>query len=785
MNALPPNQLRHTVDPTQFQFETTAELEADSRIIGQPRGTRAIEFGVGIENEGYNIFVLGEMGTGRATSIERFLQTHAAKRETPSDWVYVNNFATPHKPHAIPLPAGEAAKFQAQMEKLVKDIQQDLPAAFATDAYKEAITAVQRELETAQNQQLSAVDATAREVGFALIQTAKGYVTTPLVNGQPITPEQIAQIAPDERKKLEATQKQLNEKLQEALERLYDIEQETREKLREIDRDVAETAVAHHFELLTKKYQKDDELHAYINAVHEDVLKQIDTFAPASNDTPPVDLRRYQVNVLVDNSEASGAPVILETNPTFHQLFGRIEYELISGALTTHFTLIREGSLHRANGGYLIVMANDLMQDGLAWDALKRALQHGELRVPISTQEGRGPVLAKTISPEPLPLNVKIILMGTSGLFHYLHDYDLGFEELFKVRADFDTEMDRTAANENAYAQFIAARCAEEGLRDFDKTAVSRVIEHGIRLTSHQQKLSTRFGAIADLVREASYWAGTFERDIVTAADVQQALHERIFRANRSEEHIQESILEESVFVETDGAVVGQVNGLSVLDTGEYAFGTPGRITVTTYAGSGNINHIERETNMSGPIHHKGFLTLTSYMKATYGQEQSPSFEATITFEQNYGGIDGDSASSTELYGLLSSLSGVPIKQGIAVTGSVNQKGEVQPIGGVNEKIEGFFRICQARGLTGEQGVMIPHTNVVNLMLHEDVITAVSNKNFHIWPIKTIDEGIERLTGLLAGQPDADGNYPEDTIHGKVQARLHHLDKKSDGDEEE
>ncbi|MEM7335269.1 MAG: AAA family ATPase [Chloroflexota bacterium] len=776
MNPLSHEQLRYTIDPNQFEFETTASLEASTQIIGQPRGTRAIEFGVGIQSEGYNIFVLGETGTGRATAIKRFLQAHAAKGQTPDDWIYVNNFSVPHEPRAIEMRPGEAVKFKEQMAQLVESIQRDLPAAFATEAYQEAVTAVQQEFETFQNQQLAHVNATAREQNFALIQTAQGYALAPLVDGKPITQEQAAQISPEDRQKLEEVQRGLNEVLQTAMEAIYKANQEVRDKLVGIDREVADGAILHYFDTLRTQYEEEEELLLYLSEVHDDLLTQLTTMVPAEGgQQPQVDLRRYAVNVLVDNQNVNGAPVILETNPTFHQLFGRIEYELVGGGLTTHFSLIQPGTVHHANGGYLILMASDLLRDARAWEELKRVVRHGELRVPIATQGENGPVIANSISPEPIPFSLKIILMGSPGLYYLLHEQDRDFGDLFKVRADFAIEMARNDETEMSYAQFIATRCHKEALRHFDKTAVSKVIEYGIRLANHQKKLSTRFGAITDLLREANYWAGTFEREIVSAEDVQQALHERIYRANWTEERIHQNMIDNTIFVATDGEEVGQVNGLSVLDNGEYAFGQPGRITASVYMGDSGIVHIERETEMSGPLHQKGVLTLTGYLGGRYAADQPLSLSASLTFEQNYGGVDGDSASSTELYALLSSLSGVPIKQGIAVTGSVNQKGEVQPIGGANEKIEGFFRVCQARGLTGEQGVMIPKSNVINLMLHEDVITAVKSKQFHIYSIATIDEGIEQLTGVAAGKRDAEGNYPEGSIHYKVQARLRQM----------
>lgn len=778
---------RRTTDPDSFTFGTTADLPASDQIIGQPRGTRAIEFGIGIESYGYNIFVLGASGTGRATSIERFVKSWATKRPTPPDWVYVHNFTTPHKPRAIALPAGEGEAFKQRMARLILDLRADLPKAFDTDTYRETIEAVRGELESEQNRLMQQVGAQAMQAGFALARTASGFAVVPLRDGQQMTPQQIQQLPAGEQQQLEQTRQALTAVLENTLDTLYALEQQARQQMKEIDREVAEAAVLHYFEALQADYRHDDEMLLYLDEVHADVLNQIDDFASPVDSPEAIDLRRYEVNLLVNNSKAQGAPVILENNPSYHGLFGRLEYEVQNGLLTTHFTNIKSGSLHQANGGYLILNAHDLLKQPRAWEALKRGLRSEEIRVEPLARLENNQALAKSLEPEPIPLNVKIILIGHSNLYYSLHARDLDFGTLFKVRADFQTRMPRTPENEQAYATFIATRCHEEGLLAFDKTAVAQVVEFGARLAEQQDKLSTLFGMVADLVREASYWAGKNGRTAVTAADVTQALSERVHRANRTEERIYEHILDGSIFIATDGAVVGQVNGLSVIDTGEYAFGQPGRITARTFMGDEGVVHIERETDMSGPIHHKGVLTLTGYLGGTYAQHQPLSLTASLTFEQNYAGIEGDSASTAELYALLSSLSRLPIKQSIAVTGSVNQRGEVQPIGGVNEKVEGFFRLCKERGLTGEQGVLIPAGNVNNLMLHQDVIAAIRDGRFHVWAIKTIEQGIELLTGVPAGVRGEDGRYPPGTVHAIVQNRLLQLAKELDkfGDDEE
>lgn len=780
-HALPPEKLRRICDPGQLSFETTADLPASTHIIGQPRGTKAIAFGVGIESEGFNIFVTGVTGTGRTTAIKNFLHGRAEDKPKPPDWIYVHNFSVPHQPRAIALPAGEGMVFQERMAKLIQDLRQDLPEAFDSETYRDSIATVQQNLEAAQNELLTGLSGQAQAAGFALVRTPSGFVVTPVIDGRQLSPQELSQhlqrLTPEQRAGLEETHQNLMNVLAAIGDQIHTLEREARQAMKTIDRDVAAAAVRHHFEAIKTTYQDDEEMRLYLDEVHDDVILQIDDFAPPvdSENTEEIDLRRYEVNLLVNNNEAQGAPVIHETNPTFTSLFGRIEYEMSAGHVFTHFTNIKCGSLHQANGGFLILDAADLFRNQGAWEALKRALKEQKIytQSPASLQQGQ--VMAKSLDPEPIPLTVKIILMGSLPAYYTLYAADEDFASLFKVRADFDTLMPRDELHMQEYATFIAARCQEEGVRHFDRTAVAKIVEYGSRLAEHQQKLSTRFGDIADLIREANYFAGVHGRDTTTAADVQEALAERIYRANSAQEQTFEHILDGTIFVRTEGSVVGQVNGLSVIDMGDYAFGLPGRITARTFMGDDGIIHIERETEMSGPLHEKGVLSLTGYLGGTYAQNQPLSLTASITFEQNYSGIDGDSASSTELYALLSSLSQIPLHQGIAVTGSVNQRGEIQPIGGVNEKVEGFFHLCQARGLTGSQGVIIPAANIEHLMLAEEVVTAVAAGKFHVWCISTIEEGIELLTGVPAGARDKAGHYPPGTVHHAVQARLQQL----------
>jgi lon-related putative ATP-dependent protease len=789
VSPLIPDKLRQICQPETFPFKSTAELQAETQIIGQPRGTRSIAFGIGIGSHGYNIYALGANGTGRATAIEHFLHEQTRHSAVPSDWIYVHNFAIPHQPRAIELPAGQGVRFKARMTRLIADLRQDLPQAFDTDSYRETIRAVQSEFEQARGTLLQALQQEAAAQNFGLMQTASGFAIVPILNGQQMSPEQIQQLPLETQQAMEQQAQKLSIELEEVAYRIHELELKARQTMKQIDRDVAKTAVQHHFDDLKTTYASDEEMCVYLGEVQADVLNQIDDFTSPVDAPEEIDLSRYEVNVLVNNTDTKAAPVIVEANPTYTNLFGRLEYEMRDGLLTTHFTNIKWGSLHRANGGYLILNAHDLLKHPDAWEALKRAIKAEKILLQPTGMMSNGQVLAKTLDPEPIPLRVKIIMTGSVGLYYGLFEQDEDFQMLFKVRADFDSVMPRDGAAELAYAHFIASRCHQEGLRHFDPTAVAKVVEFGSRLAEDKRKLSTLFGMIADLVREASYWAGANGRSEVTAHDVQQALTERTERANRLEEDMFEQFLDGTIFIATEESVVGQVNGLSVIDTGDYSFGLPGRITARTFMGDDGVIHIERETEMSGPIHEKGVLTLNGYLGGTYAQHQPLSLTASLTFEQNYSGIDGDSASSTELYALLSSLSEIPIKQSLAVTGSVNQRGEIQPIGGVNEKIEGFYRLCEARGFTGEQGVLIPASNIENLMLHERVVTAVTEGKFHIWPIKTLDEGIELLMGAPAGQRQKDGSYPEGTVHHAVQARLlelaEELNKFGEDDEDE
>ncbi len=770
---LNPDQLRRVCETDRFTFETTADLPFTKKIIGQPRGTRSIEFGIDIDSPGFNIYVLGPAGSGRTTSIERFLKEKAVSARVPDDWVYVQNFQDPRRPRAITMPAGMGARFRDDIAELINCLRREIPKAFETKEYSEALARISDEYEGQRSLVLQKIQHKAAEQGFTIIRTPDGLVITPVADGQPIPQEAFNALAAEEQERLESARRELERELEEALKTVISLEQETRVETVALDQRVATSVAEHYFRALQSTYAVEEEALLHLDLMREDIIQHVDHFRPQEEDKGELDpFQRYQVNLIVDHSKTAGAPVVVESNPSYHNLVGRIEYDIKFGAPTTNFTNIKAGCLHRANGGYLVLRAGEVLTDDRAWQALKRALTDRVIRIEEPAAEA---IATKTLDPEPIPLNVKVVLLGAPALYYTLFGLEEDFAKLFKVKADFDAEMDRTPENENEFALFVAARCHEENLRHFDCGAIGKIIEYGSRLAGSQGKLSTRFGEVADVIREASYWAGTAGRTTVQAEDISRAINERTFRSNLIEERLRRQIREGMLFVDTDGDVVGQVNGLYVMQIGDHSFGQPSRITAQTYMGRTGVVSIEREVELSGPLHNRGVMTLSGYLGGKYAQEHPLSLSASLAFEQNYSSIEGDSASSAELYALLSSLAGKPINQGIAVTGSVNQWGQVQPIGGVTEKVEGFFEICQIQGLSGQQGVIVPAANVRDLMLREEVVEAASAGQFSIWAVGTIDEGLEILTGTPAGESGAGGTYPKGTIHHAVQARLQHL----------
>lgn len=784
LKALSPESLRYICDPATLPFETTADLQPSQVLTGQPRVAKALEFGIGLKSKGYNTYAMGSPGTSGTAAIKHFIQERCRQEPTPPDWVYVHNFETPHRPVPISLPAGRGAVFQQDMKHLVETLRTGLPQAFDSLAYRNPVRVLEEKLDRQRQELIGPLERRATEEGFGLQETANGLIVAPTEEARE---EMTNGSAPsvEEQQSLRDTQRALQGELQDILRELRVLERAAFEERKKLDRQAIEAELQDEFDALRAAHGDQPEVLKHLDAVFQDLLDQVVGSASSfeqSDVEDVVDLRRYEVNLLVDNSKLEGAPVIVQVDPTHENLFGRLEFDMHANSPVAHFTRMKPGDLHLANGGYLILCANDFARQREVWEALKQALRTEEIELRPPRSDGP---MAAPLWPQPIKCNVKIILVGNADIYYALYDNDEEFRDLFKVRADFSDTMPRDPAHELGYAQFIAGMCQEEKLRPFDRSALGKVIEFGSRTAGHQQKLTARFGLVTDLVREASYWAGCAAHDVVTAEDVQRALDERTHRTNQAAELLREEIIEGHLFIATEGWVVGQVNCLSIQEIGDFSFGHPGRITARTYLGDSGVIHIERETDMSGPLHQKGVLTLNAYLGGTYAQHQPLSLNASLTFEQYYGGVEGDSASSTELYALISSLSGLPVNQAISVTGSVNQRGEVQPIGGVNDKIEGFYDVCRERGLTGGQGVIIPASNVVNLMLREDVVQAVADGRFFIWPVATIDEGIEILMDMPAGERgDETGDYPEGTVHHAVKKRLLEmaLELKSFGD---
>ena len=785
ITPLDPAALCRRCDPMQFPFETTVEVEELTEIIGQARAVEAVRFGIGIRREGYNLFALGPTGTGKRSLVQRFLTQRASAEPTPSDWCYVNNFAQPHKPRALRLPPGWGVRLRRDMERLVEELRASLSAAFESDQYRTRRQEIEESFKERQENALHEVQQQGQTQGIALLHTPVGLAFAPMRAGEVISPEEFQKLPAQEQEHVQAEVAALQGQLQRALHQLPQWERERRDHVKELNREVAMSATGHLLDELRQAYTSLSAVTDYLHDVQQDVLERMDDFlspmepqpdAPVDGGPPPSQaappsFRRYQVNVLVDHSAGQGAPIVYEDLPTVQNLMGRSEHLPQMGALLTDFTLIKPGALHRANGGYLLLDARNVLQQPFAWEELKRALCAHEIRIELLGQM-LNPISTVSLEPEPIPLDAKVVLLGDQMLYYQLYQRDPEFGELFKVAVDFEEQMDRTPENDLLYARLIATLTRRQGLRPFDRGGVARVIEQSARLSGDAEKLSTRIQSIVDLLREADYWAGEDGHGIVGASDVQRAIDAQVHRADRLRERMQEEIQRGTILIDTQGATVGQVNGLSVISLGQLAFGHPTRITARVRLGRGEVIDIEREVALGGPLHSKGVLILTGFLGGRYAGDRPLSLSASLVFEQSYSGVEGDSASSTELYALLSALAEAPIRQSLAVTGSVNQHGQVQPIGGVNEKIEGFFDVCRARGLTGEQGALIPASNVKHLMLRHDVVEAVAAGQFHIYPVETIDQGIELLTGIPAGERDAAGNFAAGSMNQRVEARL-------------
>ncbi len=782
---LPADRLRRRCDPWRLEFGTTSDLPDIEEIIGQSRAVEALRFGVAMERPGYNLFALGPPGTGKRSLIERYLGERAREAPTPSDWCYVHDFATPHRPRALELPPGKGAELRSDMSRLVEDLQTSLRGAFESDEYRTRRQVIEEDYGARPEVAFSEIQATAKEKGLATIRTPVGVVFAPTRDGQPMSTEEFDQLPEEERKRIEGDVEALEQQFQQFVFRIAEWERDRRRAVQALDREVSSAAIGRLLGDLRRKYQPVLGVPEYLAALEKDVLEHAPEFlhpsrrsAEDGDDDEPgpeigsaTGLARYQVNLFIDRSGLAGAPVVFEDDPTQSNLVGRVEHLSRMGALVTDFRMIRPGALHRASGGFLILEARKLLLQPEAWEGLKRTLRSGKVRIESLAQKWS---LVSTVSlePEEIPLDVKIVLLGERWLYYLLASHDPEFLELFKVAVDFGEEMEWTEEGGRLYARLVATLARHESLLPLDAAAVSRVLEESARSIGDAARLSVRFAPILDLLREGDHFARQAGRTVVGAADVERAIAERVRRSDRVRERLLEEVLRETIRIEVDGEAVGQVNGLSVLQLGDLRFGHPARITARVRPGKGDVVDIEREVELGGPIHSKGVLILASFLGSRYAWDRPLALRASLVFEQSYSGVEGDSASSAELYALLSAISGVPIRQSFAVTGSVDQTGRVQAIGGVNEKIEGFFDLCARRGLSGRQGVLVPRSNVQHLMLRQDVVEAVAAGRFQVHAVSTIDEGIELLTGLTAGVPDASGAYPAGTVNERVTRRL-------------
>lgn len=773
-------ELCRRCDPATLGFTATDELAPLTTMIGQDRALAATMFGIGMKHEDYNLFVLGPAATGKTTTMERLLAAAAAEQPRGSDYCYVVNFADPYRPTALELPAGRGRELASAMTRFVEECRTRLPRAFESEEFERQRARIGESVVERQHGLVEELEGVAREHGFAVVRTPGGLAISPAPLGKPLSPEEFHALPDEMKQKISAGGSAVEERLEATLRKGRQIERESREAHDKLVSEVTAAATRELIRELRERFAGLDTVQRYLDGVEADVTAHAERFhAPEEGGhvplpfvpSPTAFLDRYRVNVIVDRTGARGAPVVRELNPTNGNLIGRIEHHAQFGALVTDFSMIKGGALHRANGGYLILEAKEVLRSFLAWDALKKALKSRSIRIEEPLEEFRV-ASAATLAPEPILLSAKVVLIGTPALYYLLYALDEDFRELFKVKVDFDDSFVRSADSERLFARFVGNVCLEESLPAFAAEAVARLIEHAARCVSHQGRLSARLGILRDVVREAAVSARGAGRARVEAPDVERAIAAGIRRANLVEERVARAFAEGDLLLATDGEAVGQVNGISVMSAGDYAFGRPSRITVRTHMGAAGVVDIEREAKLGGPIHSKGVLILTGYLAGLFGQRQPLALSASIAFEQHYEEIDGDSASSAELYALLSSLGGIPLRQAIAVTGSVNQQGEIQPVGAINEKIEGFFDLCRARGLTGTQGVLIPESNVGHLMLRADVVEAVRHEKFHVYAVARVAEGLELLAGRPAGERGADGAFPSDSVNAAVERAL-------------
>ncbi len=774
---LTPDDLRKEVRLEKIPFKTTKDIPPLDTVIGQERAVSSINFALQMNKSGYNLFVSGRYGSGRTTIVMDLVKRFARNGPPPQDCIFIYNFETPDEPYAILLPPGEGRRFKSRFQKLIRSLRRDLLKSLESKQYDEERGKVIEKYQKQKQELLQTLEVEAHALDIQIQPSNMGFLTIPTKNGKPLNQDEFQLLPQEERDKINNNLAYVQKRIQEVVKNIGILDRQMHDELEELTQKTARYVVNNHFAHLLEKYRDFPEIKQYLHQAAEDITKDVANFlgkaenesALPSSQGPQID--KYQVNIVVDNTRHDGSPVIYETNPTYTNLFGRIEKKAYQGFVYTDYTMIKAGSLLNANGGYLVIDAEQLLKHPFAYESLKRTLRSGELRIE-DFPELIGLATTTALRPRPIPIKVKVILIGQAYLYRLLHNYDEEFGKIFKVRADFDIEVKETPTTVKQYVQFISRVVHEENLLHFDRSAVEAIIEYAYRLADHKKRLSIRFAELVRIIRESSFWAGKKRRKLVTRKDVETAVENLVYRHNLIEEKIHEAIRERTINIEVSGFKVGQINGLAVYDLGDHMFGKPNRITINTYIGSRGIINIEREAKLSGKIHDKGVLILAGFFYEKFGKDMPLSFSASITFEQSYAGIDGDSASSAELYALLSSLSEVPINQGIAVTGSVNQKGEVQAIGGVNEKIEGFFKVCQARGLTGDQGVIIPQANVKNLLLKPEVVQAVKEGKFHIWAVDNIEDGLYILTGQKCGLRHKDGSYTQNSIFEKVRQRL-------------
>lgn len=775
--------LRRTVDPGNFDFETTADIEPLEGTIGQERALEAIDMGLEMDSCGFNIYASGPVGTGRNSTARALANRKAGEMPTPNDWCFVHNFKKPDRPTALELPAGMGRELADDMDDLIEDCRTEIPRAFEREEYEKHKSEMMQNVQNKRNQLLRELREEARELDHDVQVRPTGVVAVPLVDGEPATGEDFEELDEETKKDLEEKGEKVRELIAQKLSRFRQAQKEDKEKLEDLDRKVALYAVGHVVDDLEEKYSDLDEVVQYLDQVKEDIVDNIDLFKnPDEHTQNPLGMQipveqlytKYRVNVVVDNADAEGAPVVEERHAAHHNLFGQIEYKPRMGGATTDFTMIKGGSVLDANGGFLILQVVDVLRNPFAWDALKRALRTRQVRIENMWHKYH-PTPSATLRPEPIPVHLTVVLVGSPLLYHMLYMLDEDFRRLFKIKADFDVEMDCNDQHLERYASFIGAQCTGEDAPPFDREGAARLVEYGMRMAGHQERLSTQFLYVADLIAESAHQAIRDDSDRVTAEHVERAVSGRRRRSRMIQDKMQRYIDEGTLLIDTTGEVPGQVNGLSVYDLGDYQFGAPTRITCVTSIGSAGVVNVERESKMSGSIHDKGVLVITGYLSQQFGQDKPLSLSARLCFEQTYKGVDGDSASCAELCSLLSSLADVPLRQDLAITGSVNQRGQVQPVGGINAKIEGFFEVCEQDGLTGDQGVVMPSRNLQNLMLDRRVVDAVDEGKFHIYAVDTVQEAVELMTGMPAGERQDDCSFPEDTVYGRADQRLREM----------